>query len=223
MIRLFDILFSVIALIALSPLLVVVIMILKFTGEGEIFYIQQRVGMNGDMFGLFKFATMMKNSPNIGTGDVTLKKDPRVLPFGNILRKSKINEIPQLLNIIKNDMSIIGPRPQTERCFLAFSKKSQNAITSVKPGLSGIGSIIFRNEEDYLDNFKTDRLKYYDEVIAPYKGKLEEWYIENKNIYTYFMLIILTFLSIFTADTKVVFQIFKNLPPLPEKLIIDKK
>ena len=146
--RLLDIVFSASALLALSPLLVPAIVILRCTGEGEIFFCQNRVGRGGQMFGLFKFATMLKASPSIGTGTVTLKDDPRVLPFGQFLRKTKINELPQLLNILMGHMSIIGPRPQTQRCFDAFPKGSQNEIIKVRPGLSGIGSIVFRAEEN---------------------------------------------------------------------------
>ncbi|MCK4440712.1 MAG: sugar transferase, partial [Sulfurovaceae bacterium] len=169
--RFFDILFSSLALIVLSPLLIIVMIILKFTGEGEIFYVQPRVGEGGKMFNLLKFATMLKDSANMGTETVTVKNDPRVLPFGAFLRKTKINELPQLINILRGDMSVIGPRPQAKRCFLAFPKDIQKSIIKVKPGLSGIGSIIFRDEETMLDNPKIDRLLFYDTVIAPYKGE----------------------------------------------------
>ena len=145
--RLLDVLLSGLALLVLSPLLVPVAIALRMTGEGEVFFIQQRVGRGGRPFGLYKFATMLKDSPNIGTGTVTVKGDPRVLPLGRLLRKTKINELPQLLNILKGDMSIIGPRPQTRRCFDAFPVRSQAAIVKVRPGLSGIGSIVFRDEE----------------------------------------------------------------------------
>lgn len=218
LIRFFDIFFSGLALLFLSPLLVPVVVILKFTGEGEIFYIQPRVGKDGKMFGLLKFATMLKDSPNLGTKTVTVKDDPRVLPFGRILRKTKINELPQLINIIKGDMSIIGPRPQTERCFLAFPEKSQKAIIQVKPGLSGIGSIVFRDEENMLDQFDIDRLKFYDDVIAPYKGKLEQWYIKHQNLYTYFMLIGLTVWVVLFPHSDIYKKIFTDLPPVPNDL-----
>ena len=131
--RILDIFFSVTALIFLLPLFVPVCILLKFTGEGEIFFLQNRVGKNGQNIKLFKFATMLKNSPEIGTGTLTVKGDPRVLPVGKFLRKTKINELPQILNIISGEMSIIGPRPQEIRCFNAFPKSSQNTIKKVKP------------------------------------------------------------------------------------------
>jgi lipopolysaccharide/colanic/teichoic acid biosynthesis glycosyltransferase len=216
--RFFDILFSGLALVVFSPFLIPIAIALKLTGEGEIFYIQQRVGKDGKMFELLKFATMLKNSPNMAMGTVTVKNDPRVLPFGGFLRKTKINELPQLLNIFLGDMSVIGPRPQTERCFLAFPKNSQDAIVQVKPGLSGIGSIVFRDEESILDNPEIDRLNFYDEVIAPYKGELEQWYVKHHNLYTYFMLIGLTVWVVLFSDSKVYKSIFKDLPTPPESL-----
>jgi len=216
--RFFDIIFSSLALVVFSPFLIPVSIILKFSGEGEVFYIQQRVGKDGKMFGLLKFATMLKDSANIGTGTVTVKDDPRVLPIGKFLRKSKINELPQLINIFLGDMSVIGPRPQAQRCFLAFPKDSQDAIIQVKPGLSGIGSIVFRDEESILDDDSIDRLKFYDDVIAPYKGELEQWYVKHYNLYTYFMLIGLTVWVVLNSDSKVYKSIFKDLPAVPKEL-----
>jgi lipopolysaccharide/colanic/teichoic acid biosynthesis glycosyltransferase len=216
--RFFDILFSGLALIVFSPFLIPVAIVLKLSGEGEIFYVQQRVGKDGEMFGLLKFATMLKDSANIGTGTVTVKNDPRVLPIGKFLRKTKINELPQLLNIFLGDMSVIGPRPQTNRCFLAFPKSSQDAIVQVKPGLSGIGSIVFRNEEDMLHDHEIDILQFYDDVIAPYKGEVEQWYVEHHNLYTYFMLIGLTVWVVIFSDSTVYNKIFPDLPKAPEEL-----
>jgi len=216
--RFFDIVFSWLALIVFSPFLIPIAIILRFTGEGEVFYIQPRVGKDGKKFGVFKFATMLKDSENIGTGTVTVKNDPRVLPVGKFLRKTKINELPQLINIFLGDMSVIGPRPQTERCFLAFPKESQDIIVKVKPGLSGIGSIIFRDEENLLDNPDIDRVKYYDNVIAPYKGELEQWYVEHQSLYIYFMLIGLTVWIILFSDSKIYNKIFGDLPKPPRDL-----
>ncbi len=109
--RLLDIILSGLALLVLSPLMIPIAIGLVLTGEHEIFYFQSRVGRGGQMFKLFKFATMLKNSPNIGTGTITLKNDPRILPMGKFLRNTKINELPQLLNILRGDMSFVGPRP----------------------------------------------------------------------------------------------------------------
>jgi lipopolysaccharide/colanic/teichoic acid biosynthesis glycosyltransferase len=128
---------------------------------------------------------MLKNSPNIGTGTVTMRGDTRVLPVGQFFRKTKINELPQLINILVGDMSIIGPRPLTEQTFGAYPDASQKIITLVRPGLSGVGSIIFRGEEEIMYG-ATASVDFYDCVIAPYKGALEEWYVANKGLYIFY-------------------------------------
>lgn len=215
--RLLDILFSAAALILLSPLLVPVALILRFTGEGEIFFKQNRVGRGGSYFGLFKFATMLKNSPSMGTGTVTVKDDPRVLPVGRFLRKSKLNELPQLLNILTGDMSVIGPRPQTRRCFDAFPEGLQTSIAMVRPGLSGIGSIVFRGEEELMYGAR-DPDTFYDHVIMPYKGALEEWYVRRQGVGLYLMLIVLTVWVVVAPRSPVVWRAFPDLPPPPLEL-----
>ena len=215
--RFFDILFSSTSLLFLSPLLLPIILILKLTGEGEIFFLQNRVGQYGKDFKLYKFATMLKDSPNMGTGTVTVKNDPRILPLGGFLRKTKINELPQLLNVFIGDMSIIGPRPQTKRCFEAFPHSSQNKITKVKPGLSGIGSIVFRNEEEMM-SLNNNPNKFYDEVVMPYKGLLEEWYVLNKSISLYFSLIALTIWIVLGLSSNLIWKFFKDLPSPPVEL-----
>lgn len=215
--RIFDILFSGIALVLLSPLLLPLIFILRVSGEGEIFFPQKRVGRGGKDFKLYKFATMLKDSPNMGTGTVTVKNDPRILPIGGFLRKTKINELPQLINIFNGDMSIIGPRPQTQRCFNAFPKSSQNEIIKVRPGLSGIGSIIFRNEEDMM-HANNDPDKFYDEIVMPYKGFLEEWYVSHHNLFNYFILISLTVWVVLRPNSDLTWKIFNDLPKPPIEL-----
>ena len=215
--RLLDILFSGVALLILAPLLVPIMILLRFTGEGEIFYVQQRIGRGGKTFGLLKFATMLKNSPNIGTGTVTLKNDPRVLPMGGFLRKTKINELPQLINILKGDMSIVGPRPQTQRCFDAFPKASQIEIMKVRPGLSGIGSIFFRDEEDLMHAAR-DPNRFYDEVIMPYKGALEEWYVEHASLSTYLLVIFVTAWVVIFPKSRIAWAVFSGLPVPPREL-----
>ncbi len=193
--RLFDIIFSGMAIFLLSPIFLIIILILSFTGEKEIFYKQSRIGKNRASFKLIKFATMLKNSENKGAGTVTLKNDSRVLPFGKLLRKTKLNELPQLFNIFIGQMSVIGPRPLHVKQFSFYSEDDQKIITSIKPGLSGLASIIFRDEEKILQNSK-DPDKTYKEKITPKKAMLEKWYIKNQSIYLYFKIIILTLLVV---------------------------
>jgi lipopolysaccharide/colanic/teichoic acid biosynthesis glycosyltransferase len=215
--RLLDILLSALALLVLSPLLVPTAVILLLTGEHHVFYTQERVGLGGKPFRLYKFATMLKDSPNIGTGTITVKNDPRILPFGRLLRKTKLNELPQLLNILFGDMSVVGPRPQTRRCFDAFPVRSRAAITTVRPGLSGVGSIVFRDEEEALHG-QADPIRFYDEVIAPYKGALEEWYVAHQGLKMYVLVIFVTAWVVLRPDSGIVWRAFPGLPEPPPEL-----
>lgn len=214
--RFFDILFAGLALVLLTPLLLPLIILLRLTGEGEVLYAQDRVGRFGKLFRLYKFATMLKNSPALGTGTVTVKNDPRVLPVGRFLRKTKINELPQLFNVILGDMSIIGPRPQTQRCFDAFPSEYHEVISRVRPGLSGLGSLVFRNEQEMMDE-AADPHYVYDKLIMPYKGEIEEWYVTHCGLILYFKLIALTVWLVLAPSSKALYYAFPNLPrPSPE-------
>jgi lipopolysaccharide/colanic/teichoic acid biosynthesis glycosyltransferase len=217
--RLLDIFFSGFAILVLSPFLILIAIFLRMTGEGEVFYLQERIGRKGKLFKLYKFATMLKNSPNMSTGTVTVKNDPRVLPAGKFLRKSKINELPQLLNIFFGDMSIIGPRPLTIQTFNSYSIDIQAAINQVRPGLSGIGSIVFRGEEDILSG-EDGSVDFYNKVIAPYKGLLEVWYVNNQNLKTYFTAIFITAWVLIFPKSTLVWRVFSGLPIPPVKLRI---
>ena len=201
-----------------SPLLILVVCILSITGEKEIFYLQNRIGKGGKKFKLLKFATMLKLSPQIGTGSITLKNDPRVLPVGKILRVTKVNELPQLLNILRGDMSFIGPRPLTPDRFASYSKCQRVIISKLKPGLSGIGSIIFRDEEKYLQS-ETNAQEVYDNIIAPYKGELEIWYEQKRSISLYFILIFLTVIVVLRIPFSEWIIQRMNLPSKPQSLI----
>jgi len=215
--RLLDIFLSTVALLVLSPLLLPIVIILRLTGEGEVFYFQERVGQGGRPIQLYKFVTMLKNSPNVGTGTITLKDDPRILPVGRFLRKTKINELPQLLNVLFGHMSVVGPRPQTRRCFNAFPDSSRKAIIKVRPGLSGIGSIVFRDEEELMQG-SSDAGKFYDDVIAPYKGALEEWYVQRQSIRLYIALVLGTLWVVIAPRSRVIWKVFHDLPVPPEQL-----
>ncbi len=207
--RLFDIFFSVTAIIILFPVLLFIILVLSFTGEGEIFYKQNRVGKNKISFKILKFATMFKDSESKGAGTITLKNDSRVLPFGKFLRKTKLNELPQLFNIFIGHMSVIGPRPLHQKQFSFYSKNDQKIISSIRPGLSGLSSIIFRDEEKILQS-GSDPDKTYKKNITPKKAKLEKWFVKHKSIYLYFKLIILTFIVVLFPSIKI-YRFFKDI------------
>lgn len=216
MIRVADIVLSLMAIIGLSPVLIICAMVLKFTGEGEIIYVQKRIGRNKAVFGCFKFATMVKDSEKIGTKTLTVQDDPRVLPVGKILRKYKLNELPQLGNILLGQMSVIGPRPLVAAAFNQYPSELQDKISTYSPGLSGIGSLVFRDEERLLD--REDSVRFYEDHILPYKAQLEEWFFQNRNIKTYFLLIILTIICLPIKGTKLPWRVFKSLPHPKETL-----
>ena len=211
--RILDILVSSVTLIFLLPIFIPIIIILKFTAEGEVFYFQQRYGLNNSKFQIFKFATMLKNSMAMGTGSITLQNDPRVTKFGSFLRKTKINELPQIINILKGDMSLVGPRPLVTKTFLAYDQKVQSKIYNIKPGLTGIGSIFFRDEESIIsEDTDEDPHQFYKRVIAPYKGELEMWYQENRSFSLDLKLIFMTAWVIIVPNSELYRKWFKNLP-----------
>ncbi len=207
---------SFISILILFPFMVPIMVCLKLTGEHYIFYLQPRVGRGGKDFKVFKFATMLRNSPNLPGGLLTQKNDPRILPIGHFLRKTKINEIPQLINVFIGEMSFVGPRPQARCHYELYSEIVRREIDRLRPGLTGIGSIIFRDEEAMLDNVLGDRDHFHDTVIAPYKGELEVWYARNESIGKYFALIFLTALVLVYPRTNVL-RFFKNLPKVPDE------
>ena len=211
--RITDILIATIALIVLSPLLIPAIIILSFSGEHEVFYLQDRVGYKKRLFKIWKFATMLKNSPNIGTGEITLRNDPRVTRFGKFLRMTKVNELPQIINVLKGDMSIVGPRPLMDVSFKLYPEHVQEVIYNSKPGMTGIGSLIFRDEEKIVSEAQ-DPIAMYA-TIYPYKGTLELWYQKNASLYTDFIIIFLTAWSILFPKNQLTHKIFKDLPLRP--------
>lgn len=210
--RIFDIFFSGLGLLIVSPLFIPIAILLRLTGEGKVFYKQERIGKNRKPFGLMKFATMLENSPNMTGGDITTKNDPRVLPAGRFLRKSKLNELPQLLNILKGEMSIVGPRPMTARNFGYYSEEIQTCIATLQPGLTGIGSIVFRDEEKHIGNSSKNTLDFFKEDIAPFKGALEKWYAERASFFLDLKIIFMTVWVVVFPNSKAVTKVFKNLP-----------
>jgi lipopolysaccharide/colanic/teichoic acid biosynthesis glycosyltransferase len=211
--RFFDILIALVALVLLSPILIPCILILLCTGEHEVFYKQKRVGYKNKSFGIWKFATMQKNSPNIGTGEITLRNDPRVTKFGKFLRITKINELPQIINVFKGDMSIVGPRPLMDVSVKLYPEEIRTKIYNCKPGMTGIGSLIFRDEEKIISDAADPKAMYA--TIYPYKGALEMWYQTKASLYTDFMIIFLTAWSIIFPKNKLVNKVFKDLPERP--------
>lgn len=216
--RLFDLIIAVFSLLIIFIPLLLVIIILKLTGEGEIFYLQNRLGYLNKEFKIIKFATMIKNSPNIGTGSLTIRNDPRVLPFGKFLRKTKINELPQIFNVILGNMSIVGPRPQMKVDFEKFPHEKRNKIYNSKPGITGVGSIIFRDEEKIISDFQGDKHEFYKNKIAPYKTDVELWYLKNQSLIVDTKIIFLTAWVIIFPKSNNIEKVFNSLPKIPNHL-----
>ena len=202
----------------LSPLLIPIAIGLRLTGEGYIWYLQDRVGYKNNIFRIYKFATMLKDSPNMAGGLITLKKDPRLTPMGGFLRTTKINELPQVLNILRGDMSVVGPRPVMPRSFEAYPNDVKEVIYNVPPGLTGIGSIIFRDEEQLITDVRNqggDTWQFYSEKIYPFKGEVEKWYQQNQSFITDTLIIFLTAWVIIFPKSELIYKVFKTLPRRP--------
>uniref|UniRef100_UPI00404A8CC9 sugar transferase n=1 Tax=Flavobacterium sp. TaxID=239 RepID=UPI00404A8CC9 len=213
--RLSDVGFSLIMILILTPILIPVIIGLLLTGERYVFYKQERVGFKNKIFHILKFATMLKDSPNMKGGVITTKKDPRITPMGGFLRKSKINELPQLFNILLGHMSFVGPRPVMPISFDAYPVDVKNIIYSVPPGLSGIGSIIFRDEEELITNVRNnggDTWDFYKNTIYPFKGELEKWYQKKQSFTVDIKLLLLTAWVIISPESNLPYKVFKDLP-----------
>lgn len=211
--RIMDISIALFALLLLLPLLFIISMVLLFTGERQVIYKQKRVGYRNRPFFIWKFATMLKNSPNMGTGEITLRNDPRVLPFGRFLRKTKLNELPQIINVLKGEMSIVGPRPLMEVSFQLYSAEDRANIYSVRPGVTGIGSLVFRDEEKIVSAASDPRKMY--ETIYPYKARLEQWYRAHLSLFTDCKIIIITALAVIAPTAIKPERYFKGLPGRP--------
>ena len=213
--RLLDIILSGLGLLVFLPIGIPIGLILLLTGEHVIFYRQQRIGRKGKPFGLLKVATRRKNSSKIGAGTITLKNDPRVLPVGKFLRKTKLNEVPQLWNIFIGDMSVVGPRPLPKSNYEMIPEEFRKRTMVLKPGLTGAASIVFRDEEEFLAQHEDDPQGFYRDQIAPYKGKAECWYLENKSFWMDIKIIFLTGWVVFFPKSRLHKKIMKGLPTHP--------
>ena len=220
--RSLDIVCALVALLMLIPIFVPVIIILSLTGEREVFYLQNRVGYNKEPFKIWKFATMLKNSEKMGTGSITVRNDPRVTKFGHILRITKINELPQIINVLIGNMSIVGPRPLMRVDFEKYSPELQEEIVKCKPGITGIGSIVFRDEQQLVSETEMDPQQYYLEQIIPYKGLLEIWYSNQQSLFVDIKIIFLTAWVILFSKSELHYSVFKKLPQRPKSLKFEK-
>ena len=178
--RIFDICFSVLVLLASSPACLLVAIAIKLESKGPVLFKQDRVGLNGRHFELYKFRTMVENAETIGL-NLTTKGDPRITKVGKFLRKWKIDEIPQLINILKGEMSVVGPRPETPD-YVELYTTGQRKVLSVRPGMAGPASIAYRNEEEEVLAKLENPREYYINHIMPDRLRLDLEYIEKQSL-----------------------------------------
>ncbi|MCT7911801.1 sugar transferase [Arcobacter lacus] len=174
--RVFDIVATLIGSILLLPLIVIIIVWIKTTSKGPLFYVQKRVGLNFKEFNLYKFRSMVVNADKVGPS-VTSGDDPRITKIGKILRKTKIDELPQLINVLKGDMSLVGPRPEVMK-FVKQRKEEYKKILTIKPGITDNAAIEYRDEETIMEQYE-NKEKAYIEIVLPEKIKLYNQYISN--------------------------------------------
>lgn len=196
-ILLVDIFLSIIGIVIFIPIGIVLGFCIKLESRGPIFYKQTRVGKGGKTFELIKFRTMKEGADQKGLLTVGAK-DPRITKIGLFLRRFKIDEFPQLINVLKGDMSMVGPRPEVKK-YVDLYTQDQMKVLSVKPGVTDYASIIFANENEILLNSR-DYEKTYIEEIMPYKIRLNMEYLNNQTLSQYFKIILKTFLCIISKN-----------------------
>ena len=189
--RAFDLLSSVLGLIILSPLFIFISIWVKTSSKGPIFFVQKRVGRDFKEFNLYKFRSMVVDAPKKGL-QITSGDDPRITKVGKFIRKTKIDELPQLINVIKGEMSLVGPRPEVKK-YVDIKKDEYKKVLSVLPGITDLAAIEFRDEEKILEGFE-NKEKAYIEIILPQKIALYNKYIDNIS---------------FKSDIKIILQTLK--------------
>jgi len=195
--RLFDIIFSFLGLILISPLLIIIALLIKINSSGPGFYRGERIGKSGKPFRIFKFRTMVENADKIG-GPSTAGDDPRLTKMGGFLKKYQLDELPQLINVLRGEMSLVGPRPEVRVYVDMMSNEEKKIILSVLPGMTDIASLWNFHESDILKG-SSDPEKTYMERIRPEKIRLQMEYVKNRSFLLDFKLIIKTISKIFNG------------------------
>lgn len=216
--RALDVAVSGVSILLLAPVWVPIAVVLKLTGDHDVFYGQTRIGLGNRHFKIWKFVTMVRNAETMAGGMHTTQGDPRVTRFGRFLRKTKLNELPQIFNILFGDMSFVGPRPQVDETFAPFPEEVRARIYTVRPGLTGIGSLVYRDEERILSQCgkRGVTVKYcYEQEIAPHKGALEMWYLRHISFWTDLKLVLATAWVVLFPESGLVERAFAGLPKRP--------
>lgn len=186
--RAFDATAATVGILALAPLLLIIALLIRVTSPGPVLFRQERVGRGGRPFLIYKFRTMRVQAEK--TGQLTVGRDPRVTPVGRVLREWKLDELPQLFNVLKGDMSLVGPRPEVPR-YVARYDEEQRQVLSVRPGVTDLASIEFRDENALLAGRRNPEL-YYLERIMPRKLELNLEYVRRQNFWFDLRIIFLT-------------------------------
>lgn len=217
--RIFDIVMSIVGILLLFPIMIVVSILIKVTSRGPILFKQRRLTKDTKEFTIYKFRSMRTDFDKDGKGIQVKGSSNAITPIGKVIRKTKLDELPQLFNILVGDMSFIGPRPELPRRLKYYSEEDKEMF-KVRSGISSPASIVFSDEE-YLMNQVRDLEKFYIEQIMPYKIKLNRYYVKNRSFWGDIYLIIATFLKILNkVDDK---SIVKDCKLLEEKKEIEKR
>jgi lipopolysaccharide/colanic/teichoic acid biosynthesis glycosyltransferase len=192
--RLFDLLFSAFGLLLLSPFFILIALLIKLDSKGPVFYLQSRVGQGGRQFSLFKFRTMYIGADR-GHAITVGQRDPRITRVGFYLRKFKLDELPQLFNVLAGTMSLVGPRPEVKKFVDLYTPEQQQVLT-IKPGITDYASIEFRNENELLAG-KPDPIDFYIREIMPIKLALNLKYLQTQSFWGDLVIILRTLVSIF--------------------------
>jgi lipopolysaccharide/colanic/teichoic acid biosynthesis glycosyltransferase len=191
--RIFDVTAAVLGLLLFSPLMVLIAIIIKRDSPGPIFFRQERMGKGFRPFLIYKFRTMVQDAPSRG-GLLTLDRDPRITRAGRFLRKTKIDELPQLINVLKGEMSLVGPRPEV-RHYTEVFRQDYEAILKVRPGITDLASIKYRDEVEVLGKSSNVEEEYVRRVL-PDKIRLAKEYCEESSLFFDLILILRTFIRL---------------------------
>ena len=193
--RIFDIIFSFSGLLLLSPLFGVIVLLIKLSSKGPVFYRGSRVGRGGKQFRIFKFRTMVDNADKLG-GPSTAGDDPRLLKIGKFLKRYQLDEMPQLINVFQGEMSLVGPRPEVKMYVDMMVEEERDAILSIKPGMTDLASLWNFHESEILKGSLHPE-KTYQEKIRPTKIKLQMEYVKNRSFLLDLKIIVKTIFKVF--------------------------
>jgi lipopolysaccharide/colanic/teichoic acid biosynthesis glycosyltransferase len=196
--RISDCLLAAVGLILLLPLMAVIALLIKLDSSGSALFAHERVGRHGRKFKLLKFRTMVQDAPKLG-GAITAGHDPRITRIGRLLRATKLDELPQLWNVLKGEMSLVGPRPEVEQYVQLWEPELRKQVLSVRPGITGLTQIRYRHEERLLAQ-QSDSEKYYREVLLPLKLASDAEYVRRRSLLFDLSILLRTVIALFQRE-----------------------